>query len=160
MSRRDDRLTGLDLLFFELEDQLTIQANQMIMVLVGHREFVARVPVAEVSLMRNTCLNEELEGAIHRRRPRGRRSLLNRAQKLLHRDVVRTDKHLQDLHPLARVLHPLVVDVTFEPCPRRVERGHVGSVARAASVRRMRRAVSPATKTTHAIMMKMSVASR
>ena len=118
MSRRNERLTGLDLQLLELKDYLTIQADQVIVVLVVDRQLVAGLPIPEVALVGDPRLYEQLERAIHGRRPRGWSCRLNCPQKLLYGDVPRADEHLEYLHPLPGVLHPLAVDVGVEPLPR------------------------------------------
>src|SRR5687767_4703042 len=58
----DPVLQALDLVILELEDQAAAGTDEVIVVLAG--DLVARLPVAELALVREAAVDQELERAI------------------------------------------------------------------------------------------------
>ena len=109
-ARRDSLLQALDLVILELEDQAALHADQVIVVIAD--DFVARLPVAELTLDRKAAIDEELQRSIDRRVADLRLTLADLAEQLVDRDVLtRAEELLDDRLALRRRVETTVRDV-------------------------------------------------
>lgn len=91
---RDLVLQHLDPRLFELDDGAAAEADEVIVIV---RELVARVPVAEMSLLDDLGVLEQAKGALHRRRTGVRTPCANAIEELAEVDVHRRlEKRRQD----------------------------------------------------------------
>src|SRR6516164_1061030 len=59
-------LKRLDPIVFEFDDRAALSANEMVMMMAPDGGLVARLPIAEVSRLRQAALAEQLHGPLHR----------------------------------------------------------------------------------------------
>jgi len=85
---RDLRLPRLNLLVLELKDVAARSTDQMIVVLLPHlSRLVSRLAVAELALLRDPSVYQELHGAVDSRVAEAWHRRLNQSENLIEREV-------------------------------------------------------------------------
>jgi len=108
---RDLLTASVERFVFELEDVMAIFADQVVVLVTTIERVVERglVRSAEVALMRELELNQELEGTINRGVPCARTTLANFNQELVDADVtVELEEEFYDQFTLSRGLEPFL----------------------------------------------------
>lgn len=90
----DAFLLRFNLRIFELEDEATRSANQMVMMVANHLK--PRLAVAKLPFHSQPCVNEEFKGAIHRGIPYFGMLFAHACEQVIDRNMLRGAKKMVD----------------------------------------------------------------
>jgi hypothetical protein len=110
---RDLVLGRLDHLALELFDSAAPRTHEMVVVFV--LDLVPGDAIVEMARLRQACINEELERAIHRGVPDGRVAQLDALMKIVAGDVTRrVQERIENQISLPRVLEVVLLEIRGE----------------------------------------------